>query len=323
MNLAGELVLSRNQLGSAIASGDPRALAVANQRVSYVTSELQEAIMRTRLQPIGNVFSKFPRVVRDLAKSLGKEVILDIKGESVALDRSLAEGLSDPLTHMVRNAVDHGIELPADRISNGKRPAGTLRIEARHEAGQMLIEIADDGGGIKPDRVAESAIKKGLISAEKVMGMTEAEKIHLIFLPGLSTAAQVTHVSGRGVGMDVVKTNLDRLGGKVAIKSVVGQGSIFTIKLPLTLAIIPALIVSNRSEYFAIPQVNIVELIRVEAREIATRTSLVGKAPVLMLRDLVIPLVYLSSALEMVEVAPATPNSQTSLEIVVVSNAIG
>ena len=319
MNLAGELVLSRNQLGSAISLGDPRALMVANQRVSHVTSELQEAIMRTRLQPIGNVFSKFPRVVRDLAKSLGKEVILDIKGESVALDRSLAEGLSDPLTHMVRNAVDHGIELPAERVRNGKRPAGTLRIEARHEAGQVLIEISDDGGGIRADKVAESAVKKGLIPAEKVLAMSEAEKIHLIFLPGLSTAAQVTHVSGRGVGMDVVKTNLDRLGGKVAIKSIVGQGSVFTIKLPLTLAIIPALIVSTVAEYFAIPQLNIGELLRVDAAEIQSRTGQVGKARVLMLRDQVIPLIYLDQVLEIPAPTGDQPPAAVDLEIVVVT----
>ena len=319
MNLAGELVLSRNQLGSAITLGDPRALMVANQRVSHVTSELQEAIMKTRLQPIGNVFSKFPRVVRDLAKSLGKEVILDIKGESVALDRSLAEGVSDPLTHMVRNAVDHGIELPAERVRNGKRPAGTLRIEARHEAGQVLIEISDDGGGIRADRVAESAVKKGLIAAEKVAAMTEAEKIHLIFLPGLSTAAQVTHVSGRGVGMDVVKTNLDRLGGKVAIKSVVGQGSVFTIKLPLTLAIIPALIVSTGSEYFAIPQLNIGELLRVDAVDIQSRTGQVGKARVLTLRDQVIPLIFLDQVLNIPASAGEIPQGTGDLEIVVVT----
>ena len=291
MNLAGELVLSRNQLRTAIAQQSMQSLSQADQRLSHVTSEIQDVIMQTRLQPIGNVFGKFPRVVRDMAATLKKDIQLDIRGKDVALDRSLIEGLSDPLTHMVRNSVDHGIELPDERVKAGKKPQGLVRIEARHEAGQVVIEIVDDGKGIDPKRVSESAVKKGLISAEKVQGMSEEDKVALIFLPGLSTAAEVTDISGRGVGMDVVKTNLDRLGGKVEIRSELGKGTTFRIKLPLTLAIIPSLIVSVENERFAIPQVNVEELLRIRPDEIKKRIEVVGDAEVLLLRDRIIPLV--------------------------------
>ena len=291
MNLAGELVLSRNQLRTAIATRNVQSLSVADQRLSHVTSEIQDVIMQTRLQPIGNVFGKFPRVVRDMAAALKKDIQLDIRGKDVALDRSLIEGLSDPLTHMVRNSVDHGIELPEERQASGKRPQGTVRIEARHEAGQVVVEIADDGKGIDPKRVAESAVKKGLIAPEKVAAMSDEDKVALVFLPGLSTAEKVTDISGRGVGMDVVKTNLDRLGGKVEIKSIIGKGTTFRIKLPLTLAIIPSLIVSVESERFAIPQVNVEELLRIRAEDVKKRIEVVGEAEVLLLRDKIIPLV--------------------------------
>ena len=225
MNLAGELVLSRNQLREAIARNDERAVGASSQRINLVTSDLQEAIMQTRMQPIGNVFGKFPRVVRDLARSLSKEIRLDIDGREVELDKTLIEGLSDPLTHMVRNAVDHGIESPADRTRAGKKPEGIVRLRAFHEAGQVVIEIGDDGKGLDPARIAASAVKKGLITPEKMKGLSDEDKAALIFLPGLSTAEKVTDVSGRGVGMDVVKTNLDRLGGKVEIDSEPGRGA--------------------------------------------------------------------------------------------------
>ncbi len=291
MNLAGELVLSRNQLHSAIAQNNGQLLNVADQRINQVTSELQDAIMRTRLQPIGNVLGKFPRLVRDMSQSLGKEIQLDILGKDVALDKSMIEGLSDPLTHMIRNAVDHGVETRAERIASGKLPTGKIRIEARHEAGQVVVEIEDDGKGIDPRKVADSAMKKGLITAEKVRGMSDHDKQALIFLPGLSTAQKVSDISGRGVGMDVVKTNLDHLGGTVEIKSVVGKGSLFRIKLPLTLAIIPSLVVSAGLERFAIPQANVEELLRVPAEEVKKRVEIVGDSEVLLLRDRIIPLV--------------------------------
>ncbi|HXP60913.1 MAG TPA: chemotaxis protein CheA [Dongiaceae bacterium] len=329
MNLAGELVLSRNQLRAAIARKDGQSLSVADQRFDQVTSELQEAIMRTRLQPMGNVLGKFPRVVRDVANLLHKEIQLDIQGKDVALDRSLIEGLSDPLTHMVRNAVDHGIESPEERLRAGKKAQGSIRIEARHEAGQVVVEVADDGKGIDPERVAASALAKGLISAEKLRGMSEQDKILLILLPGLSTAEKVTDLSGRGVGMDVVKTNLERLGGKIEIKSQAGKGSLFRIKLPLTLAIIPSLIVSVGKERFAIPQINVEELLRVRPEEIKQRLEVVGGAQVLLLRDQVIPLMRLDAILGVAtpRLHPG-PNGQTNgadsaaargLEIAVVS----
>ena len=297
MNLAGELVLSRNQFQAAIVQNNHRMLNSAGQRLSQVTSEIQDAIMRTRLQPIENVFSKLPRVVRDLSNSLGKEVKLDIRGKEVALDRSLVEGLSDPLTHMVRNAIDHGIESPAERKRAGKDRTGILRVEARHEAGQVVIEISDDGKGIDGKRVAQAALAKGLITAEQLKAMSAQDQMALILLPGLSTAEKVSDVSGRGVGMDVVKTNLDRLGGQLDINSMPGQGSLFRIKLPLTLTIIPALIVSAEGERFAIPQINVEELLRIRPEETKSRIEVVGETEVLLLRDRILPLLRLEEYL--------------------------
>ncbi len=322
MNLAGEMILSRNQLRDAIARNDNRALSVADQRLNLVTSELQDAIMQTRLQPIGTVFSKFPRVVRDLANLLHKEVQLDLRGHDVALDKSLIEGLSDPLTHMVRNAVDHGISSPEDRLRVGKKRQGTIRLEARHEAGQVVVEIADDGQGMDSQRIAQSALSKGLITPEKLATLSESDRLALIFLPGLSTVKHVTEISGRGVGMDVVKTNLDRMGGKVEIHSVIGQGTLFRIKLPLTLAIIPSLIVSVEQERFAIPQVSVEELLHISAKEIKDRLTVVGGAEVLLLRERILPLLRFAdqlgvdaagSALEpgALEIAVVTTGSMT------------
>jgi len=297
MNLAGELVLSRNQLRAAVNQDNRPLLASANQRINQVTSELQDVIMQTRLQPINTVFAKFPRLVRDLSRSLGKEIVLDIQGKEVALDKSLIEGLSDPLTHMVRNAVDHGVETSDERRKAGKPAQGTVRIAARHEAGQVVIEIADDGKGLDPERIAEAAVRKGLLTADGVAAMAPRDKQALIFLPGLSTAKQVSDVSGRGVGMDVVKTNLDRLGGQVEIDSQVGRGSTFRIKLPLTLAIIPSLIVSVAGERFAFPQANIEELLRLRPDEFKTRIEVVGNREVLILRDRLLPLARLDEAI--------------------------
>jgi two-component system, chemotaxis family, sensor kinase CheA len=299
MNLAGELVLSRNQLREAVTQDDRRALVACSQRINLVTSELQDAIMQTRMQPIGNVFGKFPRVVRDTARTLGKEIQLDIRGKDVELDKSLIEGLSDPLTHMVRNAADHGIETAEERIRAGKKPMGTIRLEARHEAGQVLVEISDDGRGLDPQKISASAVKKGLVPHEKLQGISDKDKLALVFLPGLSTAEKVTDVSGRGVGMDVVKTNLDRLGGKVEIESELGQGTLFRIKLPLTLAIIPSLIVTVMGERFAIPQINVVELLRIRAEQVKKRIEVVGDAEVVRLRDQIVPIMRFSNFLDL------------------------
>lgn len=297
MSQAGELVLSRNQLMDAIGKNDQRALKMSAQRLSFVISELQEAVMKTRLQPIGNVFNKFPRMVRDLAKVLNKELHIDIEGKDVELDKTIIEGLSDPLTHMVRNAADHGIESVAQRTKHGKPALGTITLKAFHEAGHVVVEVGDDGNGIDSSKIAEKALAMGLVSEEKLRGMTDYDKASLIFLPGLSTAEKVTETSGRGVGMDVVKNNLDRLGGKVAIQTNPGKGTLFNIKLPLTLAIIPSLIIYEERERFAIPQVNVTELLRIPSSQIKDRLQVVGDAEVVVLRGEFIPILRLSSIL--------------------------
>jgi len=297
MTLAGELVLGRNQLNEAVRNGDSQGIGAGAHRVSLVTSELQEAVSLTRMQPVSSLFSKFPRLVRDLAGQLGKEIQLKLEGGDVDLDKTILEGLSDPLTHMVRNSVDHGIEMPAVRIAAGKPAQGTVTLRARHQAGQVMIEISDDGRGLSVEKIVASAVSKGLITGDQAQTMSEYDKQALIFMPGVSTAKELSSVSGRGVGMDVVKTNLDKLGGKVEIDSVPGKGSAFFIKLPLTLAIIPSLLVSDSGERFAIPQVSVGELIRIPASQIAERIDRVGDAEVVLLRDRLVPLVHLVEAL--------------------------
>ncbi len=298
MNLAGELVLSRNQLLQTITSGEARNAEAVGQRIDLVTSELQEAIMLTRMQPIGNVFNKFPRVVRDLSKKLGKQIDLTIVGKDVELDKTIIEAINDPLTHLIRNSVDHGVETPAIRKSKGKDPKGLIVLKAFHAAGQVVLEISDDGKGIDGDRIAETAVKKGLISQEQAKVMSEKERINLILLPGFSTAEKVTDVSGRGVGMDVVKTNLDQLGGSIEIESEVGKGSTISIKLPLTLAIIPCQIIMTGGERYAIPQVNLEELLRIPASRIKDRVERVGDAEVVRLRGNLLPLIRMSDVFE-------------------------
>jgi two-component system chemotaxis sensor kinase CheA len=316
MNLAGELVLSRNQLIQSIASGNEHGLDMAKQRIDIVTSELQDAIMLTRMQPIGKVFSKFPRVVRELAKNLGKEVKLDIEGKEVELDKSIIEGLNDPLTHMIRNSVDHGIESPADRKEAGKKETGRVLMRAYHEAGQINIEILDDGKGIDGDVLAYKAIEKGLLTEDQVETMSDKDRVNLIFLPGFSTAKIISDVSGRGVGMDVVKSNLDALGGVVDVQSVVGEGTTFRIKLPLTLAIVPSLLVSIGEERFAIPQVNLDELLRIPANQVKERIEIVGDAKVVRLREDLLPVLSLSDILRLND---QSTNNESAVNIAVVS----
>jgi len=299
MNRAGELVLARNQLIQAISTGDKQIVTAAGQRIDLVTSELQETIMQTRMQPVGNIFNKFPRIVRDMAKDLGKEMELELEGQGVELDKTIIESLGDPLTHLVRNSADHGIETPDVRREKGKDPKGTICLKAFHESGQVIIEIHDDGKGLDPEMIAEKAINKGLISADDVQAMSAKEKVNLIMLPGLSTAEQITDVSGRGVGMDVVKTNLDHLGGQVEIISELGLSTVIRIKLPLTLAIIACLLVSSGGERYAIPQVNVGELIQVPASEVREKIEKVGDAEVLILRGELIPLLQLSNVLKL------------------------
>jgi two-component system chemotaxis sensor kinase CheA len=297
MTLAGELVLGRNQLTEAVRSGDGQGIRASSHRVSLVTSELQEAVSLTRMQPVSSLFSKFPRLVRDLASELGKDVQIRLEGGDVELDKTILEGLSDPLTHMVRNSVDHGIESPAVRVAAAKPSAGLVILSAKHQAGQVVIEISDDGKGLSGEKIAASALAKGMITADQLQTMSEYDKRALIFLPGVSTAEKLTNVSGRGVGMDVVKTNLDKLGGKVEIDSVPGKGSSFRIKLPLTLAIIPSLLVSDSGERFAIPQVSVGELIRIPQHQIGERIDRAGDAELVVVRDRLVPLVHLAEAL--------------------------
>jgi len=297
MNLVGELVLARNQLLQFSNSTQDPALQTVSQRMNLIATELQEEVMKTRMQPIGNIWSKFPRTVRDLAHSCGKEVRLEMEGQGTELDRTIIEAIKDPLTHLVRNSMDHGIEEPGARKRAGKDPTGVLTLRAFHEGGQVNIEISDDGAGLNVDRIRQKAIERGLVSSQQATAMPDWDVFNLIFLPGFSTAEKVTNVSGRGVGMDVVKTNVEKIGGTVDIQSAPGRGTSVRVRIPLTLAIIPALIVTCGGERFALPQVSLSELVRLEAEDRGTRIELVRGAPVYRLRGRLLPLVYLDREL--------------------------
>jgi two-component system chemotaxis sensor kinase CheA len=299
MNLVGELVLARNQILQFSAIQLDTTFAGATQRLNLVTSELQEGVMKTRMQPIDNIWSKFPRVVRDLATSCQKDVRIEMYGKETDLDKTIIEAIKDPLTHVIRNSVDHGIEDPNVRAARGKPRQGVVTLRAFHEGGQINIEISDDGAGIDPDRVRRKAIERGLITPEAGARMSDRELQKLIFLPGFSTAAAITNVSGRGVGMDVVKTNIERIGGTVDIESKTGEGSTLRIKIPLTLAIIPALMVSTGGERFAIPQVNLLELVRLEGQEIESGIERIQDATFHRLRGQLLPLAYLDQELNL------------------------
>ncbi len=322
MNLAGELVLGRNQLIQTLTTDAHFGIEAVAARLDQVTTELQEAIMRTRMQPIGAVFTKFPRVVRDLSAKLGKQCDVVMDGKDVDVDKTILEAIGDPLTHLVRNSIDHGIERPEARVAAGKTPVGTVHLRAYHEAGKVRIDVADDGGGIDPARLKQKALEKGVISAEQAARMGDREATRLIFHPGFSTAEKITDVSGRGVGMDVVRTNIEKLGGTVDIESAPGQGTCIQITLPLTLAIIPSLIIQSGDERFAIPQVNISELVRLRREEIATRLDRVKSAEVLRLRGSLLPLVRLRDVLGFA--APTAPDgpgdAQATTHIIVVES---
>jgi chemotaxis protein histidine kinase CheA len=294
MTLVGELVLARNQLLQISNTVEDAGLQAVSQRMNLIATELQEGVMKTRMQPIGNIWNQFPRTVRDVALGCGKEVGVEMEGKETELDKTIIEAIKDPLTHLVRNSVDHGIELPADRVKAGKDPAGRLILRAFHEGGQVNIEITDDGGGLNVDRLRKKAIERAVITAEQAARMTEREIFNLIFLPGFSTAEKVTNVSGRGVGMDVVKTNVEKIGGTVDIQSTLGRGTTVRVKIPLTLAIIPALVVTSGGDRYAIPQVSLLELVRLEAAEVAKGIELVHGVPVYRLRGRLLPLVYLN-----------------------------
>ena len=299
MNLVGELVLARNQIVqfTALHEDIDTNLLAASQRLNLITTEMQEEVMKTRMQPIGNIWSKFPRVVRDLSHTCGKQVRIEMEGVDTELDKTLLEAIKDPLTHLVRNSVDHGIEPPEKRVENGKAAEGLLVLRAFHEGGMVNIEISDDGGGIDPNKIRAKAIEKQLVTADTSSKMNDRELINLIFLPGFSTAAAITNVSGRGVGMDVVKTNIEKIGGTVDVQSQLGSGSTFKIKIPLTLAIIPALIVNCKAERYAIPQVSLLELVRLDASQVEEKIEMLHGAPVYRLRGNLLPLVYLRKEL--------------------------
>ncbi|HEY0192132.1 MAG TPA: chemotaxis protein CheA, partial [Kofleriaceae bacterium] len=253
MNLVGELVLARNQIIQCNGAQGDATFVGATQQLNLITSELQESVMKTRMQPIGTIWNKYPRVVRELARSCEKKVELEMEGETTELDKTLIEAIKDPLTHLVRNAVDHGIESLERRAAAGKPAVGKLLLRAYHEGGQVNIEVVDDGGGLDAERIRDKAVERGIITTDQAGRMSERELFRLVFLPGFSTAAKVTNVSGRGVGMDVVRTNIEKIGGQIDLHGVRGRGTTIKIKIPLTLAIIPALVVASGDNRYAIP----------------------------------------------------------------------
>jgi two-component system chemotaxis sensor kinase CheA len=297
MNLVGELVLTRNQMlqSDRSASNFPELA----RRLDSVTADLRETVMQARMQPVGNLFGKFPRMVRDLARTCGREVRIEFTGQETGLDKSLLEAIKDPLTHAVRNAVDHGIESPADRVLAGKSAEGCVRLKAFHQSGSVVIEVADDGAGIPMERVLEKAIERNLVSVEQAAGMSEREALQLIFLPGFSTAAAVTTVSGRGVGMDVVRANVEKVGGSVEVESRRGAGTTLRLRVPLTLAIVPSLVVRSGGQSFALPQSALVELVDIPERELANVVEQIGSAELYRLRERLLPMVRLDRLLSL------------------------
>jgi two-component system chemotaxis sensor kinase CheA len=307
MNLVGELVLARNQILQFNSQREDVALNATSQRLNLITTELQEGVMKTRMQPIGLVWNKLPRLVRDVSHALGKQVQLEMDGADTELDKTIIEAIKDPLTHLVRNACDHGIETPEERVRRGKPAQGTLQLRAYHEGGQVNIEISDNGAGIDVERVKQKAVEKGLCSAERASRMSEREALNLIFMPGFSTAQQVTNVSGRGVGMDVVKSNIEKIGGAVDVATKLGEWTTVKLKIPLTLAIIPGLVVTSAQERFVIPQVSLLELIRLEAAG-AAHIEHVHGTPVYRRRGSLLPIAYLSDILGLPRQATETVN---------------
>ncbi len=315
MTLVGELVLTRNQIVQHASSRDDTDLVRVSQRLNLIASELQEGVMKTRMQPIDTIWQKIPRVVRDLSLQCGKQVRVVMEGRETELDRTLLEATKDPLTHLVRNAVDHAVETPEERRAAGKPVEGELRLRAYHEGGQVNIEITDDGKGIDHEVIGRKAVEKGLVTAAQLARMSEREIVGFIFTAGFSTAAAVTNVSGRGVGMDVVKTNIEKIGGTIDVQTRVGVGTTFRIRIPLTLAIIPALTVTCAGDRYAVPQVNLLELVRLEGDGLKAVEQISG-APVYRLRGDLLPLVHLDAALG---VGPGLLDDRSTVYILVLS----
>jgi two-component system chemotaxis sensor kinase CheA len=297
MDLVGELVLTRNQILQFNSEREDAALNATSQRLNLITSELQEGVMKTRMQPIGVVWNKLPRVVRDMAVALGKQIVLEMDGAETELDRTIIEAIKDPLMHLVRNSCDHGVESPDVRMRAGKPTQGMLTLRAYHEGGQVNIEVSDDGAGIDVTRVKQKAVEKGLLRPEQAEKLSDREALHLIFQPGFSTAQTVTNISGRGVGMDVVKSQIERIGGIVDVFSRPGDGSTVKIRIPLTLAIIPGLVITSGGERFVIPQVSLLELICLEGGSAGKHIEYVHGTPVYRRRESLLPIAYLDQVL--------------------------
>lgn len=314
MNLVGELVLARNQLVQHItASTDPQ-LAASSQRLDGITGELQEAVMRTRMQPISSIWSKLPRFVRDLSLSFGKEVEIQMEGGDTGLDKSVIEAIKGSLLHLVRNAVDHGIESPEVRAERGKPSAGTLRLRAHHEGGSVVIEVKDDGGGLDHEKILARAIKGGLVDQESASTLSRQEIESFIFHPGFSTAAKITNISGRGVGLDVVRANIESIGGTIELSSDAGKSTTFRVKIPLTLAIVSVLLVAAGSSRIAIPQASVVELVRLAGDGADLGIEDLNGVPVCRLRGDLLPLVFLNKELAL---GGHTGNAERQATIVV------
>jgi two-component system chemotaxis sensor kinase CheA len=315
MNLVSELVLARNQILQFSRSINDSGLVTTTQRLNVITTELQESVMRTRMQPIENVWNKFPRVIRDVAQACKKEARIEMEGKHTELDKTIIEAIKDPLTHIIRNSVDHGLETPEVRRSKGKDPVGTVKLKAFHEGGYVIIEIIDDGAGLNIPRIKSKAVEKGLLTKDYAEKMSEREAAKLIFAAGFSTAEKVTKISGRGVGMDVVRSNIERIGGIVDVLTVADLGTTIRIKIPLTLAIVPALVVIASGQRFAIPQVSLVELVRIPVEKIESEIERIGEANFYRLRGRLMPLIYLNQTLGM---SSTKNNSFSSLNIVFV-----
>ena len=297
MNQLGELVLVRNQIAQLVRGLGMASVTSASNRLNLVTGELQEGLMKTRMQPISKLWTRLPRLVRDTASQCKKKVQLELRGQDTELDRTVLESIRDPLTHLVRNAIAHGIEIPEIRTRGGKSPVGNLTLKAHHQAGHVMIEVSDDGRGIDPDLIARRAVGLGLCEKDETTQMSVAQKLALIFLPGFTTVDRVTNIAGRGIGMDVVRNHIEQIGGTIEIESEVGQGTCFFVRIPLTLAVIPALVVHMNREAFAVPQANVIELVRLEGTAAQSAIEYVHDAAVYRLRGQLVPIISLRETL--------------------------